>query len=304
MPRWNAVRSPGNPLLTVESEGMVAEHGYANVNGPSVIRVPSWIEAPLGRYYMYFAHHRGSFMRLAYADDVDGPWTVWKEGVLHLQDTPALDHIASPDVHVDEANQTIRMYYHSVEDTTSWWQSTFAATSADGLHFKSGYESLGPPYMRVFKMGATWWAIAKVRGGPGGVLLRAKQPEGPFHGGPKILPGMRHATVMVIGNLAHVVFSRIGDEPERLLRTEFDPRKRWIDTSDTSPVDVLWSQNKYEGTDMPMSRSEVGEATERVRALRDPYVFSENGEHFLFYSIAGESGIAMARITVPGPSGL
>ena len=30
----------------------------ANINGPSVICVPDWVEAPLGRYYLYFAHHR------------------------------------------------------------------------------------------------------------------------------------------------------------------------------------------------------------------------------------------------------
>lgn len=299
LPRWKTVRSSGNPLLTVDSPGMVAEHGYANVNGPSVIRVPPWIDEPLGRYYMYFAHHRGSFIRLAYADDVDGPWTVWNEGVLHLDDTPALDHIASPDVHVDETTETIRMYYHSVEDTTTWWQSTFLATSTDGLTFESGHKALGPPYMRVFRMGPTWWAIAKLRGGPGGMLLRAKHPNGPFHAGPQILPGMRHAAVFAVGGVAHVVFSRIGDEPERLLRAEIVPQRRWIDTSDGPIVDVLWSQNKYEGTDMPMSQSEVGEAVDRVRAVRDPFVFPEDGEHLLFYSIAGERGVAMARVTLP-----
>ena len=40
-----------------------------NINGPTVIRVPPWVKRPLGRYYMYFAHHMGAFIRLAYADD-------------------------------------------------------------------------------------------------------------------------------------------------------------------------------------------------------------------------------------------
>ena len=28
-----------------------------NINGPSLIRVPSWVKNPLGRYYLYVAHH-------------------------------------------------------------------------------------------------------------------------------------------------------------------------------------------------------------------------------------------------------
>ena len=40
----------------------------SNINGPSLIRVPDWVENPLGRYYLYFADHRGSYIRLAVAD--------------------------------------------------------------------------------------------------------------------------------------------------------------------------------------------------------------------------------------------
>ena len=44
------------------------EHGFSNINGPSLVRVPEWVENPLGKYYLYFAHHRGAYIRLAYAD--------------------------------------------------------------------------------------------------------------------------------------------------------------------------------------------------------------------------------------------
>jgi hypothetical protein len=30
-----------------------------NMQGPSVIRVPDWVSNPLGRYYLYFADHKG-----------------------------------------------------------------------------------------------------------------------------------------------------------------------------------------------------------------------------------------------------
>ena len=36
-----------------------------NIQGPSLIRVPDWIEDRLGAYYLYFADHKGSYIRLA-----------------------------------------------------------------------------------------------------------------------------------------------------------------------------------------------------------------------------------------------
>jgi len=49
----------------------------ANVNGPSLIRAPAWLPNPLGRYYLYFAHHQGAYIRLAYADRLEGPWRTY-----------------------------------------------------------------------------------------------------------------------------------------------------------------------------------------------------------------------------------
>ena len=39
-----------------------------NVSGPSLIRVPEWVDAPLGRYYLYFAHHDGRYIRRGESD--------------------------------------------------------------------------------------------------------------------------------------------------------------------------------------------------------------------------------------------
>src|SRR5215207_10560707 len=57
-----------NPLITVRSSASLGN----NVNGATVVRVPRWVERPLGRYYMYFANHMGLFIRLAYANEVTG----------------------------------------------------------------------------------------------------------------------------------------------------------------------------------------------------------------------------------------
>jgi len=66
-------------IKTSMSARMVEEadkFGYENINGPSVIRVPKWINKPLGKYYMYFSHHKGNHIRMAFANKPEGPWTI------------------------------------------------------------------------------------------------------------------------------------------------------------------------------------------------------------------------------------
>ena len=79
-----------------------------NVNGPSLIRAPDWLPDPLGRYYLYFAHHRGSSLRLATADALEGPWRVHPGRVLPVEASTCFDHVASPDVHVDDERRELR----------------------------------------------------------------------------------------------------------------------------------------------------------------------------------------------------
>ncbi|MGC8862982.1 MAG: hypothetical protein ACP5R5_09450 [Armatimonadota bacterium] len=105
-----------------------------NINGPSLIRAPHWIDRPLGLFYLYFAHHRGEFIRLAYAADLRGPWHIYRTGTLRLDQTVCRGHIASPDVHVDPERREIVMYFHGCIDEG---QRTFLATSRDGLEFRA-----------------------------------------------------------------------------------------------------------------------------------------------------------------------
>jgi hypothetical protein len=58
-----------------------------NIQGPSLIRVPDWIESPLGRYYLYFADHKGAYIRLAFADELKGPWQIHEPGSLQIVDS-------------------------------------------------------------------------------------------------------------------------------------------------------------------------------------------------------------------------
>jgi hypothetical protein len=54
----------------------------------------------------------------------------------------------------------------------------------------------------------------------------------------------------------------------------------------------------WEGADLAVQPSEFGAVHHRVRELRDPALFEDAGEYYLVYSIAGESGLAMARLEI------
>src|SRR5262245_51861683 len=77
-------RFPENPLVTPASSPTIGE----NINGPSLISVPAWVDKPLGRYYLYFSHHAGKFIRLAYADRLMGPWKIHEAGTLRIEEAP------------------------------------------------------------------------------------------------------------------------------------------------------------------------------------------------------------------------
>ena len=44
------------PIISPDTHPSIGK----NIQGPSLIRVPDWVENPLGRYYLYFADHKGS----------------------------------------------------------------------------------------------------------------------------------------------------------------------------------------------------------------------------------------------------
>ena len=148
------------PRTSIISPDMLPGDDGRNINGPSVIRVPDWVEGRLGRYYLYFAHHKGRYIRLAYADRLDGPWTIYAPGALHLDDLDCCgDHIASPDVQVDEARRQIRLYFHGREPGGKR-QFTYLATSEDGLAFSHARGPLAAFYLRVVPWRGRWLDVS------------------------------------------------------------------------------------------------------------------------------------------------
>ena len=262
----------------------------SNINGPSLVRVPDWLPNPLGKYYLYFAHHKGEYIRLAYADGLSGPWTTYEAGALRLDEAHCLDHVASPDVHLDAGSRKVRMYYHGV--STKGGQQSRVALSDDGVSFTANRESLGNPYFRVFEWGGSYYAIAMP-----GVFYRSEDGLSGFEEGPTLFSGnMRHAAVRLVGDALHVFYSDAGDCPERILRSTIDLRGDWSEWAASEPELIMEPETAYEGADLPMRPSVRGLAPEPVRELRDPGIFEEDGRVYLLYSVAGEQGIAVAQL--------
>jgi hypothetical protein len=80
---YDAERLLQNPIITPSMMGSAGD----NINGPSLIKAPDWLKQKLGKYYLYFAHHEGEYIRLAYADDLHGPWKIYRPGVIQGKDT-------------------------------------------------------------------------------------------------------------------------------------------------------------------------------------------------------------------------
>ena len=294
-----------------------------NINGPSVIRVPDWAPNPLGRYYLYFADHQGSYIRLAYANRIIGPWTIHTPGALDIADSlfPAVDpppppaeevpdfadslghylyaHIASPDVHVDHRNRCFRMYYHGLVENGDQW--TRAATSRDGLTFTPRAPILGPPYFRVFEYRNAFFTVPWM-----GAVWRSEAWDRPFEEGPTLIPlliegahseGFRHGECHRAGDRLHLFFHRIGDAPESILHTEVDLRPDWRDWRIGEVHVVMRPDLPWEGGDLPIAPSVMGAVHEKARELRDPCIFVDEDEQvYLFYVGGGEQGIGVALL--------
>jgi len=188
------------------------------------------------------------------------------------------------------------MYFHGRRGDGERGQHTGVATSADGINFKVEGSYLGMPYFRVFDWNGSFLAVAKRGNESGAIYLSAEATKG-FTEGRDMIPLMRHAAILPREDDFLVFFSRIGDAPERILVSRMSVGDDWRDPSLSEPVDVLLPEKTYEGVDVPITPSKAG-PTERAHQLRDPAVFSEDGKTYLFYSVAGESGIALAELEV------
>ena len=295
-PKFQVVRFKENPIIHGGLKGLEGNLGR-NINGPSLMRVPAWIEKPLGKYYLYFGHHNGAYLRLAFADKLEGPWTVHAPGVLHISQAPGRGHIASPDVHVDDSAREIRMYFHQppARGSAAKEQQTYVALSKDGLTFTPRPDELGHAYMRVFEYKGARYGFG-MSGIADGVFMRSKDGIAPFEDGARCLPKVRHSALWVEGDTLQLLYTIVGEAPERIYHSTVDLTRDWKEWTPSRGEAVLEPELDYEGAKEPLVPSKNGAINVPVRQLRDPAVFHEDGKRYLLYAVAGEQGIAIGEL--------
>ena len=335
----------------VEDEG-------ENINGPSLIRIPDWI-SPANRahrsavYYLYFGAHVGDYIRMAWAANITGPWHLYQVGAnVSRGNRGVLDnggrdinvgngivieenHLASPDVHVDNENRRIILYFHSGSSTffngnEMSGQFTWVATSPYGLDFNNRIEPvrLAPSYVRTFEHGNELYAFdnsaspkrALDANNPweppsnyysGSTLSNlwesrsgsfTQEPIGDNLGLSRAQLRVRHTAVRVVGNDLHVFYTRRGDSPERVMMSTVNLRVGDYENWQFSfpPAEILTATSGWEGGQFMPEPSETSAAPENVNQLRDPYVFEDSdGSLYLIYAGRGEDGLGIAALSGP-----
>ncbi len=302
-------RFKNNPIIYPQMDKSLGK----NIAGPSLIRAPNWIKNPLGHYYLYFSAHKGDYIRLAYAEQLEGPWQIYKKGTLHLEEslfptTPSkrmlkiardpsyngpdesMPHIASPDVHCLEDKQEIRMYYHGL--LKNGRQMTRVARSNDGIHFIPEPEIISFPYLRIFEYDNRYYGMSMP-----GIFYRSQNGIDNFKQGPILFNrNMRHSALRVEGNQFQIFWTQVGDSPERIYLSTIDLSKKWENWKPSSPIEVLRPEKKWEGGNLEPKPSFRGAISRPVCQLRDPAIYEEENKIYLLYVVAGESGIAIAEL--------
>jgi hypothetical protein len=301
----------------------------SNINGPSLIKAPAWIKSPLGKYYLYFADHKGDRIKLAFAENLEGPWKIYTGGTLQLKDSHFLTqrpeipddfdvnelgvrdvhrdhighipkkiddltypHIASPDVHLDEINQRIVMYYHGLDEFGL--QKTRVAVSNDGINFLARKKIVGWPYFRKFSYKDLDYAISM----PGVIYKNSGDLEDFTIVNQIMDEDTRHSAVMVDEDKLLIFYTRKGDKPERILLTTIDltlPSPLW---KTSKPIEVLKPEKEWEGASLPLYKSVASAINIPANQLRDPAIFIEDDKNYLLYSIRGENGIAIVEFSI------
>ncbi len=300
-----------HPIVSVEQ---FPELG-GNINGPSLIAAPAWLEDPPARYLLYFAHHEGRSIRLACSDQLVGPWRIQAPPPLLLEHSlfacepvgdDALDpqarafieagadgnyaHIASPEVRVDHAARRIRLYYHG--RLKNGLQRTRVALSLDGLEFSAQDTILADPYLRVFESGGWTYGLAMPA-----KLYRSRDGLCGFETGPCLTEEpIRHHALLRHEDYWYLFWTRVGDDPERILVSPMVTDGDWEHWRLGPAVEVHRAQRSWEGADVTSEASSYGAVVHRVNQLRDPAIFEEDGRIYLLYAIAGEQGIAIGEL--------
>lgn len=245
-----------------------------NINGPVVFMRPSFYP-PGSRWIMYFAHHSGKAIRVAESDELTSDWVVSNKTVLDILKVPGWGHIASPEVVVFE--DRLELFYHC---DYADFQYTFKAITRDGENWEYFKQVQGHFYFRIIEQN---YAIAKYKN-QGGVWY-CKDGDRFIEKG-RLLPCMRHCCYCD----SWLYWSEIGDMPEVIYRGRLNLDNFTISDKEK----VIIPSESYEIANT-LTVSKPGKAV-GVTEVRDPFVVKYQDKTFIYYTVRGEEGIAVAEV--------
>ena len=135
--------------------------GNFDISHASIVEIEPSVESradPTAKYYLYYAEHRGMYIGMKWAADIEGPWNAYNAPVMDFladsdriggkEDWSAGGHISNPDVTYDEENNIFVMLFHGKLDrdrvpdfeldeggSTNFRHTGYVAFSKDGLNF-------------------------------------------------------------------------------------------------------------------------------------------------------------------------
>jgi len=303
-----------------------------NVNGPMPIMVRDWMKHEAWNSVstlVFVSSHNKRRTNIQVVgmsrNTSEGP--TWKNLNVTLQlnakQTPCKT-LHSPSIFVDDEKQQLLMYIHghgcqkATANQPAGLQPTVLFASNDGVSWDYVRNNEEEPYLLqdsfylsvpvYSKHDGYFYAMAKTQENKVGsaVLYRSKSITGPFEKGPIVARGIRHVDLYLDSNTLYVFFTLIGDMPERVLLGSIDisNSEQWMHWNLLPGPTLLQPEYFYEHGNAKLQPSESGAAKETMRELRDPRFLPDNEKKgdvlsgYLFYTVQGEQGIALARLTI------
>jgi hypothetical protein len=131
-----------------------------------------------------------------------------------------------------------------------------------------------------------------------GYFYRSRSGVDEFEAGPRLFnDNMRHSALLIRGQTLYVFWTQVGHAPERILLSTINMQEDWHTWQATEPTEILRPALDWEGADLGIEASIRGYIDVRSNQLRDPAIFRDGDDIYLLYAVAGESGIAIARLS-------
>ena len=109
---------------------------------------------------------------------------------------------------------------------------------------------------------------------------------------------IRHSGVFLIEDTLYVFYSLVADTPEKIYVSTIELNTNVEDWKETPPIEVIRPSLDWEGSKLPLQHSSRSSINIPVNQLRDPYIFQDNDDLYLLYTVKGESGIGICNIEI------